>query len=341
MIFITGATGLVGTHLLLELLQKGEKVRAMKRQHSNLKMVKHIFNYYLSAAESDQLFEQIEWVNGDILDIHSLVELLEGVESVYHCAAIISFDPKDKDKMITDNVKGTANIVDACLEKKVKALCHVSSIAALGRDQTINTVTELNQWQYHPRISAYSISKYESEREVWRGTAEGLNAVIINPSIILGPGNWESGSARLFSTVYKGLKYYTKGITGYVDVRDVVRAMILLMEGEHFTERFIINGDNLSYMELFSEIARGLKVKGPHILARRWMTELVWRLEAIKGFLLKKKPLITRETAHTANKQYRYSSEKLQAIIPFDYRPIKESIQDFTKMYLKDLNTNN
>lgn len=341
MIFITGGTGLIGAHLLFELLQKGEKVRAMKREHSNLDMVKHIFNYYVSTSESNEMFEQIDWVDGDILNIHTLLNLIEGVETVYHCAAIISFDPKDKVRMITDNVKGTANIVNACLEKKVKALCHVSSIAAIGRDQTNGIVTELNQWQHHPRISTYSISKYESEREVWRGTAEGLNAVIVNPSIILGPGNWENGSARLFSSVYNGLKFYTNGKTGFVDVRDVVKAMILLIESKVYAERFILNGDNLSYQELFSIIAKGLKVKGPHILAKKWMTELVWRLEAIKGFFVKNKPLITRETAFTANNQYNYSNEKLNHFTSFNYRPIQESIQDFTTMYLKDLNTNN
>lgn len=341
MIFITGGTGLVGAHLLFELLQKGEKVRAMKRDRSNLDMVKHIFNYYVSASESNNMFEQIDWVNGDILDIYSLLDLLNDVETVYHCAAIISFDPKDKERMIADNVKGTANIVNACLEKKVKALCHVSSIAAIGRDQTNDIITEKNQWQYHSRVSAYSISKYESEREVWRATAEGLNAVIVNPSIILGPGNWESGSSRLFSTVYNGLKYYTKGKTGYVDVRDVVKAMIFLIEGKIYEERFILNGDNLSYRELFNTIARGLKVKGPHIFVNEWVTKLVWRLEAIRGFILKNKPLITRETAFTANRQYNYSSEKLHHFIKFNYRSIHESIEDFTTMYLKDLNTNN
>jgi len=341
MIFITGGTGLVGAHLLFELLQKGKKVRAMKRESSNLNMVKHIFNYYVSIAESDRLFNEIEWVNGDILDIYSLLDLLDDVETVYHCAAIISFDPKDKERMIADNVNGTANIVNACLEKKVNALCHVSSIAAIGRDQTNHTVAEIDQWQHHPKISAYSISKYESEREVWRATAEGLNAVIVNPSIILGPGNWESGSSKLFSTLYKGLKFYTKGVTGYVDVRDVVKAMILLIEGKFYSERFILNGDNLSYQELFNMMAIGLNVKGPHILAKKWMIELVWRLEAVKGFLLKQKPLITRETAFTANRQYHFSNEKLHRFIKFNYRPIQESIQDFSTMYLKDLNTKN
>lgn len=338
MILITGGTGLVGSHLLFELLRKGEKVKALKREASNLKLVKHIFNYYVSKVEADQLFEKIEWVNGDILDIHSLLDLLEGVKTVYHCAAIISFDPKDKKRMITDNINGTANIVNACLEKKIKALCHVSSIAAIGRDQAKGMVTELDQWQYLPQNSAYSISKHESEREVWRGIAEGLNAVIVNPSIIIGPGNWDNGSAKIFSTLYKGLKYYTIGASGFVDVRDVVSAMILLVNERKFAERFILNGDNLSYRELFSMMATGLKIKGPHILAKRWMTELVWRFEAIKGFFLKEKALITKETSSTANKKYKFSREKLDRFINFSFRPIDESIQDFTAMFLKDLN---
>ncbi len=340
MIFITGGTGLVGAHLLLELLQKGEKVRAMKRDSSNMNGVKHIFKYYVSADETDRLFNNIEWVNGDILDIYSLTELLEGVETVYHCAAIISFDPKDKDQMINDNVKGTANMVNACLEKKIKAFCHISSIAAIGRDQSKGITTENDHWQYTPRCSAYSISKYESEREVWRAHAEGLNTVIVNPSIILGPGNWNNGSPKLFTTIHKGLKFYTKGATGYVDVRDVAKAMILLTESKIFGERFILNGDNLSFKVLFSMMALGLSVKAPNILAKRWMTELVWRLEAIKSIFTKEKPLITKETAFSANKKYHFSSNKLHQFVKFSYRPIQESINDFSKMYLKDLPNN-
>lgn len=340
MIFITGGTGLVGAHLLLDLLQKGKKVRAMKRDSSNMNSVKHIFNYYVSANESDRLFNNIEWVNGDILDIYSLLELLEGVDTVYHCAAIISFDPKDKERMINDNVRGTANIVNACLEKKIKAFCHISSIAAIGRDQSKGIITENEHWQHVPRSSAYSISKYESEREVWRANAEGLNTVIVNPSIILGPGNWKNGSPKLFTTIHNGLKFYTCGATGYVDVRDVVKAMILLIDNKIFGERFILNGDNLSFKVLFSMMALALSVKGPQILAKKWMTELVWRFEDLKSIFTKEKPLITRETAFTANKNYKFSTNKLHQYVKFSYRPIQESINDFSKLYLKDLPKN-
>lgn len=334
--FITGGTGLVGAHLILNLLRSDKKVRALKRKHSDLQMVKHIFNYYVSFDESEKLFELIEWVEGDILDVYSLLDMLDGIDTVYHCAAIVSFDPKDRDRMIQDNINGTANIVNACLEREIQ-LCHVSSIAAVGRDQTHDMITENDQWLYHPKVSAYAISKHESEREVWRGIAEGLQAVIVNPSIILGPGNWESGSSKIFLSVYKGMKFYTDGITGFVDVRDVVKAMILLIEKQEFGDRFILNGDNFAFKELFIEIASAFDVEPPKIHAKRWMTELVWRIEAIKGKLFNTKPLITKETAHTANKQYFFSNEKLKNRVKFEYRSLKTSITEFSEMFLADL----
>ncbi|MBC34600.1 MAG: hypothetical protein CL663_00945 [Bacteroidetes bacterium] len=340
MIFITGGTGLVGAHLIYDLLLVDKKIKVLRRKNSNTKKVLQTFCYYTSEEKALELYDRIQWVEGDILDIECLNEHISPGDTVYHCAAIISFDPKDRERMIDDNVQGTANVVNICLEKKVKTLCHVSSSAAIGRDHASDEVTEEHAWQYHSKISAYSISKHESEREVWRGIAEGLNAVIVNPSIILGPGDWTSGSSKIFLSIYEGLKFYTNGITGYVDVRDVVKAMQKLVEAEINSERFILNAENVAFKDLFADIAIGLKVKAPHILAKKWMSEIVWRVEAFKSLITGSKPIITRETAFTANKQYQFSSNKLLTSIEFSYRSVSSSVSDFCKLFLKDMSKN-
>src|ERR1035437_8011786 len=213
MIFVTGGTGLLGAYLLLDLTRKGNKVRALRREDSSLRVVENIFRYNDNRAEV--LLKQIEWVNGDICDIYSLEDALEGIEFVYHCAAIVSFDPKDRDKMMRVNIEGTANIVNASLLKGVKKLCHVSSIAALGRSEQAKVVTEETTWKSSKQNSNYAISKYGGEREVWRGTEEGLNAVIVNPFIIIGMEDPKKGSSKLIATVDGFFLFYSNGINGF------------------------------------------------------------------------------------------------------------------------------
>jgi dihydroflavonol-4-reductase len=213
MIFVTGGTGLVGSHLLLALLERGEKVRALKRANSNIGQVLKTFGWYTSDAQ--KLYSLIEWVDGDILDIYSLEPLLEGVETIYHCAAIVSFDPNERKEMIANNVEGTSNLVDAAIQKGVKRICHVSSISALGKTGNGEPVTEETNWIPSRKNTGYSQSKFFSEAEIWRGIEEGLDAVIVNPSIIVGPGKWGSGSPALFRVVNKGMKFYTRGSTGF------------------------------------------------------------------------------------------------------------------------------
>ena len=227
MIFVTGGTGLVGAHLLYELTLAGHNVKALKRKTSNLQQVVKTFSYY--TQNPDELFARIEWVDGDILDYFAIENLLKGVTEIYHCAAIVSFDPKERKKMISNNVEGTANLVNAAIENGVKKFCHVSSVAALGLVENGAMITEETNWVPSKKVSGYSESKFFSEAEIWRGMEEGLDAVIVNPSIILGPANWDTGSAKMFKTVWDGMKFFTRGITGFIDVKDVVRAMILLM----------------------------------------------------------------------------------------------------------------
>ncbi len=334
MILITGGTGLVGSHLLYELAQSGKKIRALKREESNIKNTYKVFAYYSDKA--DELFSNIEWIDGDLQDIYSLYDALEGITHIYHCAAFVSFDATDKDQIIKTNVAGTANLVNAALDKNIQKFCYVSSIAAIGKTEDGSLISETNSWKYSKNRSIYSVSKYDSEREVWRAIAEGLNAVIINPSIILGPGNWNSGSARLFKSVWDGLKFYTKGVSGYVDVRDVVKAMILLMNSEIKNERFIVSAENVDYQTLFSLIAKGLKKPPPKYKAAKFLSEIVWRADKLKTSITNTKPLITKETARTANSKSYYSSQKLISAINYQFIPLSQTIEYICTLFVKE-----
>jgi nucleoside-diphosphate-sugar epimerase len=332
MILITGATGLVGSFLTLELLQKGMHVRALKRPSRNLKMLTRVFELY--SDNPKELLSQIEWVEGDLLDTFSLEDALEGVDEVYHCAALVSFLPGDKDKLMKINIEGTANLVNAALEKKVKKLCHVSSIAALGRPEHQNEIIdEKLVWKTPRNNSNYAISKYGAEREIWRGVAEGLDAVIVNPSVILGVAGPGMGSSRLFNVVWEGLKVYPPGKNGFVDVRDVAKAMVLLMESDISNERFILSAENVSYKHLFDLIAAGFGKRGPQIPVGTFLSRLGWRAELILSWLKGRKPLVTRETARTAVQQYEYSNDKIKQALGFEFIPIEETIQHFCGVF--------
>ena len=328
MIFVTGGTGLVGSHLLLELCKSGRQVKALKRESSRLDQVLTIFSYYTDNAK--QLFDSIEWVDGDILDYFSLEKLLHGVSEIYHCAAIVSFDKKDRNRMISNNVEGTSNLVNAAIENGVKKICHVSSIAALGRLQGGRLVTEETNWIPTKKNSAYSDSKFFSEAEIWRGIEEGLDAVIVNPSIIIGPGNWDSSSPRIFKTVYEGLKFYTRGVTGYVDVNDVVKAMVSLMDEGNFekckNQRYLLNAENLSYEDVFKQIADAISKPAPSVYANSFMIGAAWRLSAFGSLFSRKAPAITKEVAASSSEVNRFDGSKITSVLNFRYTPISESI---------------
>lgn len=339
MTFVTGGTGLVGAHLLFELTSKGRNVKALKRETSNLEQVLKTFSCYSNAPE--KLFSQIEWVDGDILDYFGLENILAGVTEIYHCAAIVSFDPKERKKMIANNVEGTANLVNAAIENGVKKICHVSSIAALGRLENGQLITEETNWVPSKKISGYSESKFFSETEIWRGIEEGLDAVIINPSIIFGPANWETGSAKMFKTIWDGLKFYTKGITGFVDVRDVAKAMVLLMEDTNFeiakNQRFLLNAENLSYQNVFYQIADALEKPRPKYFASDLLLNFVWRTAKFTGLINGKSPAITRETVANSNAVYKFDGSKITGKLSFEYRPISETIQQTASFLKKDM----
>lgn len=339
MIFVTGGTGLVGAHLLYELTSAGKKVKALKRETSNLKQVLKTFSYY--SENPNQLFEKIEWVDGDILDYFTLEKLLKGITEIYHCAAIVSFQTKERRKMISNNVEGTANLVNAALENGVKKICHVSSIAALGRLQNGLLVNEETNWIPFKRISGYSESKFFSEAEIWRGIEEGLDAVIVNPSIILGTANWEAGSPKLFKTIWDGLKFYTKGVTGFVDVKDVVRAMILLMSESNFesckNQRFILSAENLSYQNVFYQIADALGKSRPKYFSSDLLLSFVWRAATFLGWLTRKPSMITRDAVANSNATNNFDGSKITRILDFKYCSISDSINQTASFLKSDL----
>ena len=335
MIFITGGTGLVGAHILLKLTENGHKVKALKRNESSLTVIENIFSHYNKA----DLLQSIEWIDGDLLDLFSLEEGIKDCQTVIHCAAIVSFNPKDFEKMMKQNVEGTANIVNLCLEHNIEKLGYVSSIATLGSVEENKVRTEDDYWKESKSNTQYAISKYLSEQEVWRGVEEGLNSVIVNPSVILGPGDWTKGSSQMFEKVWSGLKFYSTGSTGYVDVLDVAECLIKLLNSAIVNERFILNAGQMKYREVFDTIAESLNKPKPHIKVTPFLKEVAWRVEWLKSKITNKNPLVTKETANTAMKNKNFSNQKIVDALGYEFIPILESIKRYSQWFLEE-NTN-
>ena len=335
MILVTGGTGLIGSHLLFELTKKGEKIRALKRVSSNSEMVKKVFSYYLD--DPDLALSLIEWFDGDITDPVYVHEALDGIRRVYHTAGFVSFDSADKPAILNINVRGTAHIVNACIENEIEKLCFVSSSSAIGMAIPGETLNEEIFWSGPGKDSIYAISKYQAEMEVWRGINEGLNAVIVNPTIIIGPGDWKRSSLRLFSEVHKGLRFYTEGITGYVDVRDVVKAMIILMNGEFSGERYIISSGNYTYKEILSMIADSMGKKPPGIYATPFMVKTAYYLDWLRSIFLSGKRVITKDIVASVKNKILFSNEKIRNATGIEFIPVADSIRHTSKLFLRDL----
>lgn len=306
---VTGAAGLLGSAVVNLLLNQGAQVRAMV--HRTPLSITH---------------DRLESVTADLLDVIKLAEALEGVTHVFHCAAMVSFQPADAARVMRLNVQGTANVVNACLDAGIQKLVHVSSVAALGRLRK-EVVTEEMYWTKETSNSIYGESKYLAELEVYRGAAEGLPMVIVNPSIILGGNNWDDGSGALFKSVYNGFKWYSRGVSGFVDVEDVARAMVMLMDSNIFSQRFILNGENASYERVFKKMAACFGVRAPYREVTPFLASLVWRLEAVRSFFTGKKHLVTRETARTSLARVTFANSKILAALPgFSFTPLEETI---------------
>jgi len=317
MILVTGATGFLGSELVKQLVDSGKSVRALKRSSSQIPVI-------LKDRQG------IEWVDADILDFFALEDAFENVSHVYHCAAFVSFDPAYKKQLLKVNKDGTAHIVNLCLEKGVQKLVHVSSIAALGVPKKDEQETaEQHQWEFDGTQSSYSISKYESEMEVWRGISEGLEAVIVNPSLIIGANAGGNGTGKIFQTVRKGLKFYTTNSVGIVDVEDVAAVMIQLMDSDITAERFILNARNITTKDLFTAAAKSFAVKPPTIEAKPWMLEIGWRAYSILSLFTGKNYPLTKESARSGSKGRIFSNKKLLKVFPdFVYKSLDKSLQE-------------
>jgi nucleoside-diphosphate-sugar epimerase len=322
-ILVTGGSGLVGKELISQLLSKDEMVTAI----------------YNKTPLADFKSPNLQQFNCNILDVAGLEEIMQGIDQVYHCAAIVSFLPAQQKEMFKVNIEGTANVVNASLNAGVKKLVHVSSVSALGRIRENELVTEQMNWTEETSNSKYGQSKYLGELEVWRGVAEGLDAVIVNPVIILGDGGWDAGSSQIFKTVYNEFPWYTEGVTGFVDVRDVAKAMIGLMESNTSSQRFILSAANIGYRDIFNMIATAFNKKAPYKKVTPQLAKIVWRLEAFKCIFTGKNPLITKETAATALAKVYYNNSKLPQFLPgFQYEQIEATIQHTCSRMQQKLN---
>ncbi len=335
MILVTGGTGLVGAHLLYKLSLTENKIRATYRNQSKIEKTKHVFSYFTDDVES--LFNKIEWVEGDLLDIPKLTDAFYDITKVYHSAALVSFDPNDYLKLRRTNIEGTANVVNLCLANNIEKLCYVSSIATLGKTDDNSAITEDTHWNPEDDNSVYAITKYGAEMEVWRGTQEGLNAIIVNPGVILGSGFWKMGSGSLFKKIYKGLKYYTTGTVGYVDVIDVADAMINLMDSNIKNERYILVAENWSFKDFALKVAENLNVNPPKKEAKPWLLNLAWKLDWLNYFFKRKYRKLTKQMAKTILSKRHYSNKKIKNTIGFEFESINNSIQESCNRFLQDL----
>jgi nucleoside-diphosphate-sugar epimerase len=320
LVLVTGATGFVGSYLIRQLLKDGWKVRALRRATSNMSLVADVAN-------------QVEWREADVTDLGALEDAFEGVTHVCHCAALVSFHPKDANKMLKINAEGTANVVNLCLDFGVKRLVHVSSIAALGRTPLRKHLDENAKWVDSPHNSRYAISKYRAEMEVQRGIAEGLSAAMVNPSMVVGSKDWDEGMSGFFKKIDQGLKFCPSGGSGFVDVRDVVRFMAHLLESDVQGERYILNVENLTHRDFFNRIAAELGVKPPPVTVGPLLAEVAWRVEWLKEKLLGATPMVTRESARASVTHYTYANEKSRSVFGFEYIPLEQTLREVAQQY--------
>lgn len=327
---VTGITGMVGAHLALHLIQNGEEVIGLIRSQKSKEKTKGIFKLY----DALDLFKLIEWREADVTKVETLESALKGVQIIYHCAAFISFRPQDEDEMYRINVLGTRNIVNVALTLPIEHFCHVSSTAAIGGNRFNEPTTEKHVWE-RKEASSYSISKKLSELEVWRAIEEGLKAVIVNPCVIIGPGDWTQGSPQLIEKVANGLKYTVPGSNAFVDVRDVVAIMHELVLKGITEERYLLIGENAPYDQLFKIIAKHLNIPGPTKMASRTTANILafieyWRCKLLGGY-----PMITSDSIDSAYSNVQYSNGKIKSTIQYDFKGLEEMVGNATVKYLK------
>ena len=335
MILVTGGTGMVGAHLLFQLINSGESIRAIYRSEKSLQKTQKVFGYY--AENSDSLFSKIDWIQADITDVPALEAAFVDVKKVYHIAALVSFDEKDAKKMRAINIDGTANIVNLCIAFGIDKLCFVSSIASIAKSVQKSFIDEQDEFNLVTNNYSYAITKYGAEMEVWRGAQEGLDVVIVNPGVIFGPGFWKENSGVLFTMIDKGTPFYTEGLTGFVGVDDVVSVMINGMNSQVKNERFILVSENISFKEILFLIADSLDRKKPKIKVTSFIAEIGWRLSWLKTLITGGTNSFSKHTAKSANNKSYYNSEKVQKSLDFEFEKMGSVIEKTAKKYLTDL----
>lgn len=329
-VLVTGATGLVGAHLLYALTAQGQRVRAIRRHNSSPNFVEWVFGLY-TQTPNNQL-DMIDWVEADLLDYESLQAATESISTVYHAGAVVSFSPADAQSILATNVLGVANLVDACIYNGVAELCHISSVASLGKPNSQGIIDEQCDWSTSRGRSVYAQSKFLGENQAWRAMEMGMRVVVLNPSVILGPGRWESGSGQLFSRVKRGMPFYTNGTSGYVDVRDVAKVAIALMEDASIEgERFVLNAQNISFAELFGLMADAMGRRRPWFRVPRWTTALAYPLLWFGGMVSGRGNRLSWANLQSAFKHSHYSSQKIVQRIGFEFIPIEQSINFIAK----------
>jgi nucleoside-diphosphate-sugar epimerase len=332
---VTGGTGLIGSHLLLELALQKRPIRAIKREGSDLGTVKQVFQYY-RPEEGMALFSGIEWVDADLNDLFALSDAVEGAERVFHGAGLVSYDPRDREKLLEINAEGTKNLVELARREGVRAFGHVSSTSALGRPRAGEPVDESAKWRVDAKNSDYSVSKYMAEREVRRAREEGLPVVIVNPCIVIGPGDMGRSSGTLIQGVAEGNPFYPPGANAFIDARDVAEALLHLVDSmEQEGERFALIGEHRSFRNVMERIAEAIGQSPPNIEAGRFLLEGAWRSEAFLRGLTGRTPRISKTTARNGLKKMRYSSEKAQKAFGFVPRSIDEAIGNACSFYLE------
>jgi len=324
MVFVTGGTGFLGAYIIQNLVEKGFAVRALRRSAA--------LPHFIPAP----VFEKVEWIQGDVLDVVALQEAVQGADAVVHAAAVVSYHAADRAQMYQTNVDGTTNVVNAAIDAGVKRFVHISSIAALGRTGKNGTVSEDQLWEDNKANTHYGITKHLSELEAWRGFAEGLQGVIVNPSLILGYGNWHQSSCAIFKSVYNGFPWYTEGINGFVGVADVAEAVVQLLQSEVHQKRFIVSAENESFRAVFNAIAEGFSTRKPHRKATPFLGEFAWRAEKLKSFFTNQKPLLTKESARNAHARTYFDNRALLHALPrFAFTPIDIVIKEACVAYLQ------
>jgi len=336
MILITGGTGLVGSHLLYNLTSENKKVRATYRREKTLDRVKKVFSYYTDTPE--QLFDRIEWVEADITDIPALQIAFQNISQVYHCAAFVSFEPDKYSQLRKVNIEGTANVVNLCILNKIQKLCYVSSIAAIGNSTYSTTIiSEVSEWNPEYENSVYAITKYGAEMEVWRGTQEGVEAVVVNPGIILGPGYWKGGgSGSLIKKIDRGLTYYPTGSSGYIDVWDTVNIMKKLMDSRIKNERYILVAQNLSFKSFQDKVALALKAPKAKKAASNFLLAIAWRLDWLNHKILGRRRTLSKQMAKSINTESTFDNSKIIQALNYKFQDLNESIEKVCQLYLKD-----